>query len=179
MTRNAGTRFGAVPEGPVGRQVQGVASDRGAVPRGAHRMALAGGFECPACGGMRHCVVKQEGRDHYQCNACRRQTSLTAGTIFASARLELKVWLRAMFVITQTKQGISRLELSRRLGVTCDTAWKIHQKLARVMLEREAKKPLRERVEAADAWLGGERGGGKVIPKGQSFCNLVSVRCLR
>jgi ribosomal protein L37AE/L43A len=117
------------------------------------------GFECPACGSARHCVIKT--RELWQCTTCRTQTSLIAGTIFASTKLELKVWFRAMFLITQTKQGISRLELSRRLGVSYDTAWKIHHKLAQVMLEREAAKPLKERVEADDAYLGGERGGGK------------------
>ena len=44
-------------------------------------------FVCPACGGMRHCEVSQEGRKLYQCNGCRTQTSLIAGTIFASTKL--------------------------------------------------------------------------------------------
>ena len=47
------------------------------------------GFVCPACGGMRYCVVRQEGRELYQCNACRTQTSLIAGTIFASTKLPI------------------------------------------------------------------------------------------
>jgi hypothetical protein len=51
----------------------------------------------------------------WQCNACRTQTSLTAGTIFAATKLNLTVWFRAMFHMTQTKQGISALELSRRI----------------------------------------------------------------
>ena len=119
------------------------------------------GFECPACGGSAHCVVKQEGRELYQCNACRIQTSLIAGTIFASTKLELKVWFRAMYLITQTKQGISRLELSRRLGVAYNTAWMMHHKLAQVMMERDRTKPLDGRVEMDDAYLGGEHNGGK------------------
>lgn len=117
------------------------------------------GFECPACGGFAHCEIRT--RELWQCNACRTQTSLIAGTIFASTKLDLKVWFRAMYLITQTKQGISRLELSRRLGVTYDTAWKIHHKLTQVMMERDARKPLAGRVEMDDAYLGGERGGGK------------------
>ena len=119
------------------------------------------GFVCPACAGMRHCIVKQEGRELYQCHACRSQTSLIAGTVFASTKLDLTVWFRAMYHMTQTKQGISRLELSRRLGVSYNTAWKIHHKLAQVMMERERAKPLEGRVEVDDAYLGGERNGGK------------------
>ena len=63
------------------------------------------GFVCPPCGGMRYCEVAQEGRTLYQCNACRTQTSLIAGTIFASTKLPLTVWFRAMYLITQSKQG--------------------------------------------------------------------------
>ena len=119
------------------------------------------GFVCPACGAMRHCMVKQEGRDLHQCHACRTQTSLTAGTIFASTKLPLTVWFRAMYLITQSKQGISRLELKRRLGVSYNTAWKVHHKLAQVMMDRDRLKLLDGRVEMDDAYLGGERNGGK------------------
>ena len=117
------------------------------------------GFECPACGGQPHCELER--RSLWQCNACHTQTSLTAGTIFASTKLDLTVWFRAMFHMTQTKQGISALELSRRIDVTYNTAWKIHHKLRQVMLEREAIRPLEGRVEMDDAYLGGARSGGK------------------
>ena len=117
------------------------------------------GFECPACGGRRHCELER--RSLWQCNSCRTQTSLTAGTIFASTKLDLTVWFRAMFHMTQTKQGISALELSRRIDVTYNTAWKMHHKVRQVMLEREASRPLEGRVEMDDAYLGGARSGGK------------------
>jgi transposase-like protein len=86
------------------------------------------GFVCPACGATDHCTVGP--RQLYQCNACRRQTSLTAGTVFASTKVPLTTWFRAMYLITQTKQGISSIELGRRLGTTQTTAWKIKTKLA-------------------------------------------------
>ena len=47
------------------------------------------------------------------------------------------------------------------MGVTQTTAWKVKHKLAQVMLERDATKPLTGRVEIDDAYLGGERSGGK------------------
>jgi hypothetical protein len=73
----------------------------------------------------------------------------------------LRLWFRAMYHLTQSKQGISSVALSRRLGVTQTTAWKIKHKLAQVMMERDAIKPLSGRVELDDAYLGGERTGGK------------------
>jgi ISXO2-like transposase domain/Transposase zinc-ribbon domain len=119
------------------------------------------GFVCPACQGRAHCVLAT--RTLYQCNACKRQTSLTAGTIFAATKLELTVWFRAMYHMTQSKQGISSVELGRRLGVRQRIAWAMKSKLAQVMLEREdhPDKRLTGRVEMDDAYLGGERSGGK------------------
>src|SRR4029079_434209 len=117
------------------------------------------GFECPACGGQAYSEVKTRGL--FQCSACRRQTSLIAGTIFASTHVPLRLWFRAMYHVTQSKQGISSLELGRRLGVTQTTAWKLKHKLAQVMMERDASQRLVGRVEIDDAYLGGERSGGK------------------
>jgi transposase-like protein len=117
------------------------------------------GFVCPCCGGTRHSLVKS--RDLYQCSACRRQTSPIAGTIFASTKLPLRLWFRAVYHLTQSKQGMSSIELGRRLGVTQTTAWKIKHKLKQVMLERDGAKRLTGRVEIDDAYIGGERTGGK------------------
>jgi len=39
-----------------------------------------------------------------------------AGTIFASTKLPLRTWFRAIYHLNQTKQGISSIELGRRLG---------------------------------------------------------------
>jgi transposase-like protein len=117
------------------------------------------GFECPGCGGKNHSIVTT--RRLYQCSDCRLQTSLIAGTIFASTKVPLTLWFRAMYHMTQSKQGISSIELGRRLGVTQTTAWKIKHKLKQVMLERDAAKQLGGRIEIDDAYVGGERTGGK------------------
>ena len=117
------------------------------------------GFECPGCGGAVHSTVKTRGL--FQCSACRLQTSPIAGTIFASTKLRLRTWFRAIYHMTQTKQGISSIELGRRLGVTQATAWKVKHKLKQAMLERDAAKQLNGRIEIDDAYVGGERSGGK------------------
>lgn len=117
------------------------------------------GFICPACGGTDHCIVGP--RKLFQCNACRRQTSLTAGTIFNSTKVPLTTWFRAMYLITQTKQGISSIELGRRLGTTQTTAWKIKTKLTEAMRAAGDADKLDGRIEMDDAYLGGARSGGK------------------
>jgi transposase-like protein len=117
------------------------------------------GFECPDCAGQDHCLVKRGERALYQCNACRKQTSVKAGTIFASSKLSLRVWFRAIYLVTQSKQGISSVELGRRLGVTQTTAWTLKHKLAQVMMERNAKRRLKGKVQMDDAYMGGARPG--------------------
>ena len=117
------------------------------------------GFRCPDCEGRKHCIVKRGARILYQCTACRKQTSVTAGTIFASSKLPLRLWFKAMYLLTQSKKGISSLELGRRLGVTQTTAWTLKHKLAQVMMERNAAKRLRGDVQMDDAYIGGIRSG--------------------
>jgi len=110
---------------------------------------LPDGFVCPECGGKRHSVVTTRGL--CQCSACRVQTSPIAGTIFAATRLKLRIWFRAIYHLTQTKQGISGIELARRLGVTQTTARKIKHKFGQVMLGRDgAASALTARAFAAD-----------------------------
>lgn len=115
------------------------------------------GFVCPSCSNMTYCEIK--GRKVYQCHRCRHQTSLTSGTIFAATKLPLTTWFLAIYLITQHKTAISALQLSRDLGVSDNTAWKIKHKLMQVMMERQQTKKLGGRLEMDDAYLGGERPG--------------------
>ena len=59
------------------------------------------------------------------------------------------------------KNGISSVELGRRLGVRQPTAWTKKQKIMAVMARREGEAPLSGRVEMDHAYLGGVRAGGK------------------
>src|SRR3954467_3038028 len=94
---------------------------------------------CPACGGRSFCELRT--RRLFQCNRCKRQVRLTAGTVFQDTKLPLAAWFVAIYHLTQSKGGISSIELARRLGVRQPTAWLMKHKLMRAMAEREAKKP--------------------------------------
>jgi transposase-like protein len=118
------------------------------------------GLTCPACGHRGFCQLRT--RKVFQCNRCKKQLSLTAGTVFQDSKLPLTAWFAAIYHLTQAKNGISSIELARRLGVRQPTAWLVKHKLMRAMAAREAGKPkLAGRVEIDDAYLGGERPGGK------------------
>lgn len=117
------------------------------------------GFRCPRCGCAAHCVVRQGARDLYQCQACRHQTSLTAGTVMECTKLPLRTWFLAMFLISQDKTGLSSLALMRQLGTSYRTAWLVHHKLMAAMAEHDAQQPLAGDVQLDDAYLGGEQPG--------------------
>jgi ribosomal protein L37AE/L43A len=119
------------------------------------------GFVCPDCGCTVHSAFRRLGRMYWQCSACRNQCSVTAGTIFESSKLRLSTWFLAMHLLTQSKNFISALELKRHLGVCYKTAWLVKHKLMEVMRLREEDRQLTGRVEVDDAYLGGERSGGK------------------
>ena len=97
----------------------------------------------------------------YQCHACDRQTSPTAGSLFGSTKLPLTRWFLAIYIISQAKTGLSALELKRHVGVSYPTACLMHHKIMTAMVAREAQHRLSGTVQVDDAYLGGERAGGK------------------
>jgi len=90
------------------------------------------GFVCPKCDNKTYCEIK--GKRLLQCNRCHHQTSLIAGTIFQSTHLPLNKWFLAIFLLTQTKNGVSALELSKQLGVSYNAAWRTKHKLILTVL---------------------------------------------
>lgn len=120
------------------------------------------GFSCPRCHGSAHYVVRDGVRKVFQCQGCRHQASLIAGTVFQGTKLPLTAWFLAIYLISQAKTGLSALALKRQLGVSYPTAWLIHHKLMQAMATREEHYLLEGKVQVDDAYLGGERAGGKV-----------------
>lgn len=135
------------------------------------------GFVCPYCQDTRHSAYFRKGKKLFQCSRCRRQTSLTSGTVFDASKLPLTTWFLALYFISQSKNNVAALELSRLLGVSYNTAWLIKHKLLQVMQEREHSRELTGRVEIDDAYLGGERKGtpGRGSPNKVPFIAAVQT----
>ena len=119
------------------------------------------GFRCPRCALGDHYVVGQGARKLFQCNGCRHQTSLTAGSLMEHTKLPLTTWFLAIYLLSQAKTGLSSLALKRQLGVSYPTAWLLHQKINRAMAQQDSTHRLSGAVQLDDAYLGGERTGGK------------------
>lgn len=146
--------------------------------RALYRSRWPQGFRCPACANRAHSRFRRDGRVYYQCCACRHQTTLVSGTLFEGTKLPLRTWFVAIYLLTSTKTNLSALELKRHLGVRYRTAWRLKHKIMQAMMEREETRQLAGFVQVDDAYLGGERNGGKVgrgAPGKQPFVIAVST----
>ena len=87
---------------------------------------------------------------------------MTAGTVFHRTQLPLRVWVQAIWLVTNQQSGVSALGLQRTLGLSrYETAWAILHKLRRAMV-RPGREPLTEEVEVDEIFVGGvEPGKGK------------------
>ncbi len=120
------------------------------------RLRWPDGFRCPQCGGTKASVVRNT---LFQCSACRRQTSVTAGTIFQDIRKPLTMWFRAMWYVTSQKNGASALGIQRVLGLgSYQTAWTWLHKLRRAMV-RPSRDKLSGWVEVDETYFGGLEEG--------------------
>jgi transposase-like protein len=113
------------------------------------------GFRCPRCGGGKAWPVRAV---LWQCAACGRQTSVTAGTIFQDSRTPLTMWFRAIWCVTSAKTGTSALAMQQILGLgSYQTAWTWLHKLRRAMV-RPDRDRLSGRVEVDETFVGGLGG---------------------
>jgi transposase-like protein len=113
------------------------------------------GFVCPECGARawRMC------RGLFLCRGCRRQVSVTSGTIFHGSRKPLRLWFEAMWHITEQKYGANALGLQRILGLgSYHTAWRWLHRIRQAMV-RPGRDRLHGTVEVDETYIGGAKPG--------------------
>lgn len=114
------------------------------------------GFVCPDCQGQRSMAT---GRGRFRCSACQREVSVTSGTVLQDSKLPLRLWVRAIWHVTNQKNGISALGLQRALGLgSYKTAWTVLHKLRAAMV-RHGREQLSGEVEVDETFVGGVRPG--------------------
>lgn len=114
------------------------------------------GFVCPGCRGMK---AWRTDRGLWHCQACQRQSSATAGTVFEDSRKPLRLWFHVMWLMMAQKTGLSARNLCDTYGFgSYQTAWGWLQKLRSVMI-RAGREHLTGRVEVDEAFVGGQKEG--------------------
>src|SRR5262245_51159734 len=72
------------------------------------------GPNCPRCGSVK--ISRIAKRHQFDCDGCRYQFSVTAGTIFHDSHLPLWKWLLAVYMLAEAKKGVSSNQLKRTLA---------------------------------------------------------------
>jgi len=126
----------------------------------------ANGPVCPHCGGMERVGKLKGGRPGLRkCYHCRKQFTVTVGTVFESSHIPLHKWLQAAFLLCSSKKGISSHQLHRILQVTYKTAWFMAHRIREAMREGFDFGPVGGNgspVEIDETFIGGyRRGRGK------------------
>lgn len=133
------------------------------------------GFLCPRCGNRGGWKTK---RALWVCAGCQRQTSLTAGTVFAGTRTPLTSWFAAIWQLVGQKNGMSAKGFQAVMGLgSYGTAWAHLHKLRRAMV-RPGRDMLDGLVELDEGYVGGPEPGlsGRQTVKKIPVAVAVEVR---
>ena len=114
------------------------------------------GVECPRCEGTT--ISRIHKRNQFDCDSCRYQFSVTAGTLFHDSHLPLWKWFLAVYLMAESKKGISAKQLQRTLDVSYKTAWYLAHRIRNAMGDDE-QPLLRGIIEADETFVGGAKRG--------------------
>jgi transposase-like protein len=114
------------------------------------------GVECPRCKSDK--ISKIVKRNQYDCDACRYQFSVTAGTVFNDSHLPLWKWFLATYLLCESRKGMSANQIKRTLGISYKTAWYLCHRIRSAMQEINPV-PLGGVVEMDETYIGGRYHG--------------------
>lgn len=86
---------------------------------------------CPRCGAgdpyriTRRTRTKNKVQSLYKCKECKRQYTVTVGTIFEGSKIPLRKWFAAVYIMCAFKRGISAYEVHVQTRITYKSAWYI------------------------------------------------------
>ena len=121
------------------------------------------GVCCTRCGDMD--VLNLEKHNRWKCKSCDYQFSATSGTIMHDSHLPLRKWFIAIYLMCESKKGISACQMQRTLGVAYRTAWYLCHRIREAMGNEPFSGPTLVGVVEVDETL----VGGKVKGKGHAY----------
>src|SRR5260221_14100638 len=110
---------------------------------------------CPHCNATKPYKLK-DGKS-YRCSSrtCRKDFTVTVGTVFENSKIPLSTWLAALYILTAHKKGLSSCQLARDLGISQKKAWFVEHRL-RIIMGDNNPEPLDNVVEADETDVGGK-----------------------
>jgi len=131
------------------------------------RMRWPNGIACPHCGGLDpysltpKATSKKPGRKGlYKCRACRKQFTVTVGTVFEDSRIPLSKWLLGLHLMASSKKGISAHQLHRNLGISYKAAWFMAHRMRYAMASGPLAELLKGVIEMDETYIGAKRVRG-------------------
>ena len=109
---------------------------------------------CPHCGADEIAVVKNGKPMPFRCKKCRKHFSVRTGTILTESKLPLQKWLLAMYILLNSKKGVSSVQLAEMLDTTQKTAWFLAHRIRETWLSSNEYK-LSGIVEIDETYIGG------------------------
>jgi transposase-like protein len=131
------------------------------------------GVRCPKCGSAKISSILK--RDQFDCDSCRYQFSVTAGTIFHDTHLPLTKWFLATFILCQSRKGVSANQLKRMLGINYRTAWYLAHRI-RHAVEQVNDPKLDGTVEVDETYVGGKKIGWGVYAGKKAKEVVIGIR---
>ncbi len=134
---------------------------------------------CLHCGGAKAYRITPNGNGRtsarkglLKCKECRKQFTVTVGTIFERSKIPLNKWLYAIHLMCSAKKGVSAHQLHRELDITYKSAWFMAHRVRYAMNQPPLKEKLNGIVEADETYIGGKgkkgskrgRGAEKKVP---------------
>ena len=87
-------------------------------------------------------------RHLFKCKTCRRQFTVTKGTIFEDSHIPLRTWISVMYSMCSSKRGVSAYQIKREYGLSYEAAWFMCHRIRWAMTEKSVTTPLTGTVEA-------------------------------
>src|SRR5437588_1314184 len=120
------------------------------------------GIYCEKCEATtkHHRVVS---RPSYSCDRCGHHVHPTAGTIFHKSPTPLTTWFYAIYLMAQTRCGISAKQIERETGVTYKCAWRMFKQIRTMLTEDSGSFGGHNKsgVEIDEMYMGGQRRGSR------------------
>ena len=92
----------------------------------------------------------------YKCRACRKQFTVTVGTMFEDSHIPISTWLKAMFILCSSKKSISSHQLHRMLNITYKTAWFMSHRIRYAMAPGLPNPKFSGTIEIDETFVGGK-----------------------
>jgi len=135
---------------------------------------------CAHCGSVNNATAIETRPGLWQCNEpeCRKQFTVTVGTLFERSHIPLNKWLMAAFLICASKKGISALQMSRMLGVSYKSTWFMMHRIREAMREGTVPGGLggqNKVIEADETYVGGKAKNRAYKPEPKKYIVMTLV----